>query len=144
MFYKLLLTLALLLTASINNPTEAQTDNNNYSLQLERMKFKKRSSLMSRIMNDFDKSETFGYRCIVTFIFTSKEEKHRTIDPHCFYLKDEYGNVYSNLDTESEDYRSDVLTGPCSIMPNMPQKIKLTFVVPDNNKKYTVSFKGYK
>lgn len=135
----------MVFTLSVDCPAGVHTEtNNNYSIQLDRMKFKKRSGFLSRIMNDFDKSETFGYRCVITFIFTCKEDKQRTIDPNCFFLKDEDGNVYGSLDTEAEDFRPDLLTGPCSVLPNVPQKIKLTFIVPDNLKKYEVSFKGYK
>ncbi len=95
-------------------------------------------------MNDFDKSETYGYRCLLTFFFTNNDYNQKTIDPYCFCLKDEAGNVYDELDTESEDYRIDLLTGPRSVSPYIRQKIKLTFIVPDNKRKYILIFKGYK
>lgn len=113
-------------------------------IQPTKVKFKKRSSLVSRMMNDFDKSEVHGYRCLLTFYFTNNERTQRTIAPNCFCLKDEAGNEFDELDTESSDFRSDLLTGPCAVSPHIPHKIKLTFIVPDKNRKYALVFKGYK
>ncbi len=124
--------------------TGAGTDVANCIITLKRMAFKKRSSLFSRIVSDFEKSESYGYRCLVTFMFVNKELKQRTIDPYCFCLVDEEGTVYEELDTESEDFRRDLLTGPEAALPQIPLKVKLTYVVPDKSKTYTIKFKGFK
>lgn len=124
--------------------TGVEKDKPNYVIIPKRMAFKKRSSLFSRIINDFEKSKSYGFRCLVTFLFVNKELKQRTIDPYCFCLIDEDGNVYEEFDTESEDFRSDLLTGPEAVSPQLPIKVKLTFIIPDKSRNYTIKFKGFK
>lgn len=113
-------------------------------IQVKRVKLKKRTGLFSRIINDFDKTEISGFRCLTTFIFTNCTPISRTVDQYCFCLIDDLGNEYNEIDSETQDYRRDELTGPVSTQPNMPMQLKLTFVVPDNTKAYNIKFKGFK
>lgn len=111
-------------------------------LALESYKFKSRKRVLERILNDFDRTETTGYRLNLTMTITNLDKETHSFSSSGLALIDEQGYEYE-IANESEDVRRDVLVGNISCKPNISRRIILSYIVPDKNKQYRIVFKHF-
>lgn len=111
-------------------------------IAIESYKFKSRKRIIERMLNDFDRTETTGYRLNLTMTITNLDKDTHSFSSSCLALIDEQGFEYE-IANESEDIRRDVLVGSIACKPNISRRIILSYVVPDKNKQYRVVFKHF-
>lgn len=111
-------------------------------LEVESYKFKSRKRVLERILNDFDRTETTGYRLNLTMTITNLDKETHSFSSSGLALIDEQGYEYE-IANESEDVRRDVLVGNISCKPNISRRIILSYIVPDKNKQYRIVFKRF-
>lgn len=111
-------------------------------LALESYKFKSRKRVIERMLNDFDRTETTGYRLNLTMTITNLDKEMHSFSSSGLALVDEQGYEYE-IANESEDVRRDVLVGSIACKPNISRRIILSYIVPDKNKQYTIVFRRF-
>lgn len=112
------------------------------TLAIEAYKFKSRKGLIDRVLNDFDRTETSGYRLNLTMTITNVDKDVHSLSAAGIALVDESGIEYS-VANESEDVRRDALVGNIACKPGMPRRVVISYLVPDKDRKYKVIFKHY-
>lgn len=112
------------------------------AIAVEAYKFKSRKGIIDRVLNDFDRTETAGFRLNLTMTITNLDKDVHSFSASCMALVDDAGIEYS-VANESEDVRRDALVGNIACKPGMPRRIVVSYLVPDKERKYKVIFKHY-
>lgn len=108
------------------------------------IKYKKRSRLYSKIVNDFERSETGGFSCTIRMDIINKDTVSHKVEAESFVLVDADGCICERDLTRDDNVVDALIAGEVSCPRNIPVRVTLSFIVPSKEEQYFLKFNGWK